>query len=280
MVSTQNLLLSDGRTLRVHDSADAHSRVGAFTVLWHHGSPQTGALLDPLLAAAAVRGIRLLSYGRPSYGGSTALPGRTVASAAADVAQLAEQLDLDQFAVMGASGGGPHALACAALLPERVSATACLASLAPADADGLDWFDGMASDGASLRAALLGRAARDEYEQTAEFDPESFIDRDYAALAGRWACLGTDVGLAAAEGTDGLIDDDLAFVLPWEFSVGHIVTPVLYVQGGRDRVVPPAHATWLLQNTSEAELWLRPRDGHIAVLDACAVAMDWLREHS
>ena len=280
MVSTQNLLLSDGRTLRVHDSADAHSHVHAFTVLWHHGSPQTGALLDPLLAAAAARGIRLLSYGRPGYGGSTGLLGRTVASAAADVAQLAEQLDLDRFAVMGASGGGPHALTCAALLPERVSATACLASLAPSDADGLDWFDGMASDGASLRAALLGRAARDEYEQTAEFDPESFIDRDYAALAGSWACLGTDVGLAVADGTDGLIGDDLAFVLPWEFSVGDIDTPVLYVQGGRDRVVPPAHATWLVQNTSEAELWLRPRDGHIAVLDACAVAMDWLREHS
>ncbi|TFD72969.1 alpha/beta fold hydrolase [Cryobacterium gelidum] len=278
MVSTQNLLLPDGRTLRVHDSADSHSH--AFTVLWHHGSPQTGALLEPLLAAAAARGIRLLSYGRPGYGGSTRLLGRTVASAAADVAQLAEQLNLDRFAVMGASGGGPHALTCAALLPERVSATACLASLAPSDADGLDWFDGMASDGASLRAALLGRDARDEYEQTAEFDPESFIDRDYAALAGSWACLETDVGLAAADGTDGLIDDDLAFVLPWEFSVGDIDTPVLYVQGGRDRVVPPAHATWLVQNTSEAELWLRPRDGHIAVLNACAVAMDWLREHS
>jgi len=84
--------------------------------------------------------------------------------------------------VMGASGGGPHALACAALLPERVSATACQTSLAPSDADGLDWFGGMASDSASLRAALLGRAARDEYEQTAEFDPESFIDLATATL--------------------------------------------------------------------------------------------------
>ncbi|SFH37565.1 hypothetical protein SAMN05216274_10466 [Cryobacterium levicorallinum] len=74
-VSTQNLALSDGRTLRVHDSADAHSQKDAFTVLGHRGSPQTGALLEPVLVAAAVRGIRLVSYGRPSYGGSTGCAG-------------------------------------------------------------------------------------------------------------------------------------------------------------------------------------------------------------
>ena len=276
----QNLLLSDGRSLRVHDSADGHTPADSFTVLWHHGSPQTGALLKPLLVAASARGIRLLSYGRPSYGGSSGLPGRTVGSAAADVEQLADQLGLDRFAVMGASGGGPHALACAALLPERVSAAACFSSLAPLQAEGIDWFGGMASDGASLRAALLGRAAREEYERTAEFDPESFVDRDYAALEGAWESLGRDVGLAAANGTEGLIDDDLAFVRPWEFSVADIVPPVLYAQGGLDRVVPPAHASWLLQATPEAELWLRPRDGHIAVLGACAVALDWLRERA
>jgi pimeloyl-ACP methyl ester carboxylesterase len=84
----------------------------AFTVVWHHGSPRTGALLEPLQSAAARRGIRLLSYGRPSYGGSSPRPGREVASAAADVAQLADVFGVARFAVMGASGGGPHALAC------------------------------------------------------------------------------------------------------------------------------------------------------------------------
>jgi pimeloyl-ACP methyl ester carboxylesterase len=279
VVSVQDLRLQDGRVLRVYDSADG-SAADAFTVLWHHGSPQTGAPLAPLLAAAAERGIRLLSYGRPSYGGSSPRPGRNVASAASDVARIADTLGIARFAVMGASGGGPHALACAALLPARVTGVACLASLAPFDADGIDWFAGMAADGASLRAAVAGRHAREHHEATTEFDPESFTERDYAALAGAWSSLGEDVGVAAAAGADGLIDDDLAFVVPWGFTVTDITAPVLIVQGGEDRVVPPAHADWLLRHCRHAELWHRPHDGHISILDACPLAMDWLRAHA
>ncbi|MEO8907724.1 MAG: alpha/beta hydrolase [Microbacteriaceae bacterium] len=286
MVTVQDVRLQDGRTLRVHDSGAAGTgsdsvhgvrAAAAPTVLWFHGSPQTGALLEPLLAAAAERGIRLLSYGRPSYGGSSAQPGRTAGSAASDVDQLADVLGIDRFAVMGASGGGPHALACAALLPDRVAGAVCLASLAPFGAEGLDWFSGMAADGASLRAAVRGRAARERYERTAEFDPSSFVERDYAALKGGWSSLGADVGVASAAGADGLIDDDLAFVTPWGFDVADITTPVLLVHGGHDRVVPPAHSEWLVRRCTDAELWVRPRDGHISVLDACPVAMDWLR---
>jgi len=281
MGSGLDLQLRDGRTLHVYDSAPdvggTPDAAGAPTVLWSHGSPQTGALLEPLLAAAAERGIRLLSYGRPSYGGSSALPGRSVGSAASDVEQLADALGVDRFAVMGASGGGPHALACAALLPDRVVAVACLSTLAPFGADGLNWFGGMASDSASLRAAARGRAARAEYEQTAEFDPSSFIERDYAALDGRWSSLGADVGLASAAGAEGLIDDDLAYVAPWGFDVADIAAPVLLVHGSLDRVVPPAHSEWLLRHCPDAELWTRPRDGHISVLDAAPVALDWLR---
>ena len=277
MVSARDLHLQDGRTLRVHDSEEENS--GAFTIIWHHGSPQTGALLGPLLAAAGERNIRLVSYGRPSYGGSSSRPGRDVASAASDVEQIADALGLDRFAVMGASGGGPHALACAALLPARVSGVACLASLAPFDADGIDWFGGMASDGASLRAAMAGRQAREHHEQTVKFDPESFIERDYAALAGPWSALVADVGKASAAGSDGLIDDDLAFVAPWGFDVTAITAPVLLAQGGRDRVVPPPHAEWLSRRCRRSELWLRPDDGHISILEACPSVMDWLRAH-
>lgn len=279
MLTAQDIRLQDGRTVRVHDSAGGDA-AGAFTVLWHHGSPQTGAPLEPLLAAAAERGFRLLSYGRPSYGGSSPQPGRSVAAAASDVGQIADALGIERFALMGASGGGPHALACAALLPDRVSATACLASLAPFGAEGLDYFAGMAADGASLRASLLGRSARALHEETEEFDPSSFVERDYAALDGAWSSLGRDVGAALADGADGLIDDDLAYVAPWGFDVAQIETPMLFVQGGRDRVIPPAHADWLLRECAQSELWLRPLDGHISVLDACPLAMDWLRAHS
>jgi pimeloyl-ACP methyl ester carboxylesterase len=294
MVSVHDLRLPDGRVLRVHDSAQHDdldpeydlgpdlatlARPVAATVFWQHGSPQTGALLEPLLAAAAERGIRLLSYGRPSYGGSSPLPGRTVASAAGDVAAIADALQVRRFAVMGASGGGPHALAAAALLPDRVSAAACLASPAPYDAVGLDFFAGMASDGA-LRAALAGRPARAHHQATAEFDPESFVERDYAALEGAWASLGADVGEASAAGPDGLIDDDMAFVRPWGFDVATITVPVLFVQGGRDRVVPPAHGAWLARTCPGAELWERPDDGHISVLTECPAALDWLLARS
>jgi pimeloyl-ACP methyl ester carboxylesterase len=279
MVSSHAVTLSDGRVLRVHDSAEGRT-TDAFTVLWHHGSPQTGAPLAPLLAAAAERGFRLLSYGRPNYGGSSPLPGRNVASAAADVTRIADALGLTRFAVMGASGGGPHALACAALLPDRVTSVASLAGPAPFDAGGLDWFAGMAAGGASLCAALRGRRARERFEETTEFDPASFTERDYAALAGAWSSLGEDVGAASAAGANGLIDDDLAFVAPWGFRVTDIAAPVLIVQGGQDRVIPPAHADWLLRHCPRSELWFRPDDGHISVLDACPLAMDWLRAHA
>jgi len=160
-----------------------------------------------------------------------------------------------------------------------VSGVACLASLAPFDADGIDWFGGMASDGASLRAAVAGRPARELHEATVQFDPESFIERDYAALAGPWSALGADVGKASAAGSDGLIDDDLAFVVPWGFEVTAITAPVLLVQGGRDRVVPPAHAEWLHRRCRRSEFWLRPDDGHISILETCSAVMDWLRAH-
>jgi pimeloyl-ACP methyl ester carboxylesterase len=127
-----------------------------------------------------------------------------------------------------------------------------------------------------LQAAREGRESRARYAETEVFNEESFVAADLAALAGAWESLGRDAGQAGSATPDGLIDDDLAFASPWGFDVGEIVPPVLLVQGGLDRVVPASHGDWLLRHCPSSELWLRPRDGHISVLEACPVGMDWL----
>jgi pimeloyl-ACP methyl ester carboxylesterase len=261
-----------GRVLVAHDSGLPDPLL---TLVWHTGSPQTGALLPPLLAGAVERRIRVVSYGRPSYGGSTPNPGRDVASAAADVAAVLDALGIDRFGTMGASGGGPHALACAALLPGRVSGAVTLAGIAPYTAE-FDWFGGMRSPG-GLRSALEGgRPARAAYAATSRFDPEQFVEPDWAALEGAWGALGEDAQRAEQEGPDGLIDDDCAFVRPWGFDLADVRVPVLVVQGGRDRVVPQAHGEYLARRLPTAELELRPEDGHVSVLRAVPAALDRL----
>src|SRR5206468_3612514 len=109
-------------------------------LVWHHGTPNIGSPPKPLFEAAARLGMRWVSYDRPGYGGSSPRPGRDVASAAEDVSALVDALGIERFAVVGHSGGSPHALACAALLPDRVLGVLAIACLAPFDAGGLDWF--------------------------------------------------------------------------------------------------------------------------------------------
>jgi len=272
-----HVTLRDGRKISAHDSTNGDLR--PLTILWHHGSPQTGAALEPHLRAAGERHIRWISYGRPGYGGSTVRPGRTVDDAADDVRQLLDALGVERFATMGASGGGPHALACALAMPDRVTAVATFATLTPYTTE-FDWFAGMTGGGPSLRAAQLGEDARTQFERTAEFDAASFTDGDYAALDSRWSSLGADVRAASAAGPAGLIADDLALVAPWGAGLSELRVPVLLAHGGDDRVVPVSHAHHLLGVLPEAELWLRPRDGHISILDTSTLAIDWLRERA
>src|ERR687893_626049 len=162
-----DLELSDGNTLHVYDTG-VNDADGSLAVFWHHGTPNIGSPPEPLFAAAARLGIRWVSYDRPGYGGSTPYRDRDVASAAADVSSVADALGMDKFAVMGHSGGGPHALACGALLPERVRGVVSVAGLAPFGVEGLDWFAGMADSGAaSLSAPAEGREAKEGYEASA-----------------------------------------------------------------------------------------------------------------
>ena len=138
-MSELDVTLRDGRTLHVYDEGDP---AGAAVVV-HHGTPSSGRLYPSFVDDARARGLRLIGYDRPGYGGSSAQLGRSVGDAAADVAELLDGLDVDRFATWGHSGGGPHALACAALLPERCVAAATLASPGPYGAEGLDFLEGM-----------------------------------------------------------------------------------------------------------------------------------------
>ncbi|MEU6404315.1 alpha/beta hydrolase [Streptomyces sp. NPDC046985] len=275
-----DLELGDGRRLHVYDSG-ARDGGDPLVVFWQHGTPNIGAPPEPLFPAADRLGVRWVSYDRPGYGRSTPRPGRDVASAADDVRAVADALGVERFAVMGHSGGAPHALACGALLPGRVLAVAGVSGPAPFGAAGLDWFAGMAPSGAaSLRAAAEGRAAKERYEARAEYDPEMFTDADHAALSGAWSWFADVVGPALEGGSGGLVDDDLAYVAPWGFDPALISAPVLVLHGGRDRIVPVAHGRWLADRCPAGRLRLRADDGHVSVLEAGGAALEWLADHA
>jgi pimeloyl-ACP methyl ester carboxylesterase len=273
-----DLQLDEGGSLHVYDTGAGPS----LTVFWHHGTPNIGAPPTPLLAASERLGIRWLSYDRPGYGGSSPRPGRDLASAATYVRAVADTFGIDSFAVMGHSGGAPHALACAALLPGRVVGVVSIASLAPYDADGLDWFAGMASSGvASLRAAVAGREAKErhEAEHGDDYDPE-FTPADMTALSGSWAWVLDVVRPAAAQGPAPAIDDDLAYVGQWGFDPSQVQAPALFLHGGLDRLVPASHSQWLADRCPTAEHRLFPEDGHVSVLTRAEGALEWLAEHA
>jgi len=270
-ITTLDLDLGGGRRLRAHDTGP---EAGDLALLWHHGTPNIGLPPEPLFPTAERLGIRFVGYDRPGYGGSTPRPGRDIGSGADDAAAVMDALGIETFAVMGHSGGGPHALACAARLKTRVLGVVSAAGLAPLDAAGLDWFAGMAPSGVvALRAAVAGREAKLAYEQSAPDGIPGFIDADVAILAGRWSWLGSVVGPALDGGLDGLVDDDLAYVAPWGFDPAAIARPTLILHGERDRVVPASHAMWLASAIPTAELWLRPDDGHLSVLEAADEAL-------
>jgi len=266
-----------GRTVHVYDSADP-SDSGRPVVFWHHGTPQSGRLPPP---ASARHAARFVSYDRPGYGTSDPQPARDVAAVAGDVDAVADALGIGRFAVLGASGGGPHALACAAVLGDRVQAVGCLASIAPFDAAGLDWYAGMAASGvaeftAASRGAtdLVAHLTRDASDDLDEFAPADMAV--FAGPYGEWLVTSSTEGLST--GLTGAVEDDLALVEPWGFDPATIETPVLLVQGGADRFVPPSHAEGLAATSPRADLRLMPEDGHISVFARMEDTIAWLHD--
>jgi pimeloyl-ACP methyl ester carboxylesterase len=268
MIREFDVTLGDGRTLHAYDTGG-----DGLPVFWHHGTPNIGTPPRPLFA----EDIRWVSYDRPGYGGSSPRPGRTIGSAAEYVARVADTLGIERFAVMGHSGGGSHALACAALLPGRVQAAISAAGLMPPPTTP-DWYAGMCDSGLkSLHAAAEGREAKEKFELSGvEYDPEFTAD-DLAALHGRWSWFNEVVRPAVANGPGGLIDDDVAYVTPWGCDPASITAPVLLLHGEQDRIVPSSHGKWLAEHIPGAELRLLPDAGHISVIDAADDALDWLR---
>ena len=255
-----------GGVLHGYDTGPT-GRADELVVLWHGGTPNTGEPPAPLLAAAQAAGVRFLGADRPGYGGTTRDPDADIADVVPDALAIADAVGVDRFAVLGHSGGGPRALACAALAPSRVLAAIAVSSPAPPDADGLDRYRGMAPGiQREQRAVVAGRAALDAVLAADEWDETAFTAGDLAALEGEWGWFGGVVAAANASGPDATADDLLAAGRAWGFDLGAVAVPVLVVHGAADRMVPLQHGEWLAAHVPGAEVAIVPDAGHIAVL--------------
>jgi pimeloyl-ACP methyl ester carboxylesterase len=259
----------DGRTLAVEDAGDPGGR----PVMVHVGTPGSRHLHGRTVADAAARGLRLISYDRPGYGDSTPQPGRTMADCASDARIICAALGIERLAMWGLSGGGPHLLACAALLPGLVTAAASLSSLAPYDAEGLDWLAGFSPD--AVDEARLTRTDETAARAMFEKDREELLAASPTELARQWATgrpPGDDPAFLVDEaicmqqamtaGIEGAWDDCRAQLIPWGFDVDQISIPVLLMHGRRDKAVPFSHGQWLAAHIPGVEARLFDNEGH------------------
>lgn len=276
----------DGRRLSVEQRGDPGGR----PVFLLHGTP--GSRLGPAPRPSVLyrMGIRLITFDRPGYGDSDRKPGRTVSAVAADVADIADALGIDRFAVVGRSGGAPHALACASLLPDRTTRTGALVSLAPRDARGLDWFEGMTESnvreyvnaGISRRrvTTTLGRRSlsivADPAGSITEMRsklPES--DRWIVADAGIQDMLERNFAEGLRDSADGWVDDVMAFSTGWGFDLARIASPVLLWHGEDDIFAPVQHTLWLARNIPGASAEVERGAAHFGALRVMTRILSW-----
>jgi pimeloyl-ACP methyl ester carboxylesterase len=277
VVTERHLItLPDGREL---DVLAAGPEDGLPLVI-HEGTPGGLVVYPPTIAAARERGLRVVVAARPGYEGSTPRPGRTVSDVAADTAAVLDELGARTFVTYGVSGGGPHALACAAGLPGRCMAAASVAGIAPYGAEGLDFLAGMGPENVTeFGAALKGSDALTPYLEkeaaafggvTADDIAAAFgglvSDADKAALTGDYAAnVAASLRAALRNGVAGWRDDDLAFARDWGFSLDKLRAPIAVWQGDQDRMVPYAHGQWLAAHIPGARAHLMPGEGHLTL---------------
>ncbi|WP_326735360.1 alpha/beta fold hydrolase [Streptomyces sp. NBC_01022] len=283
--------VADGRQLVVERLGDPRGR----PVFLLHGMP--GSRLGPAPRGMVLyqRKTQLITYDRPGYGDSDRLPGRSVADAVQDVRAIADHMGLDRFAVVGRSGGASHALACAALMPERVTRTAALVGLAPRDAEGLDWFEGMAPS--NVLAYTTARCDPDGLAQSfisrsavIRKNPVQLIDDLRQELTNSDRMVVNDVGVRTMllrnylEGLRtsayGWIDDALAFSHPWGFDPADITGPVLLWHGEKDVFSPVGHTRWLASRIPGATVVVEPAAAHFDALHALPRILNWLLDTS
>jgi pimeloyl-ACP methyl ester carboxylesterase len=273
----QLIPMPDGRDIDVLTTGPEDG----FPLVIHEGTP-AGLVVDSNTAAeAAQRGLRYVVAARPGYEGSTPRPGRRVADVADHVAAVLDALGVGEFVSMGMSGGGPHTLACAALLPGRCLAAASIAGVAPYEADGLDFLAGMGPENVTeFTLTLEGADALTPYlEKEAEPLRQITGEQITAALGG--VISGADAGVitgefadelaasiraALREGVAGWRDDDLAFAADWGFSLDALAGRVAIWQGDQDLMVPFAHGQWLAAHIPGARVHLEPGAGHLTMV--------------
>ena len=275
--------LPDGRRIEVSVSGPADG----LPLVFHHGTPGARTPIRVLQRAAHRRGLRLVASTRPGYGHSTRKEGRKVADVVEDTAAVLQALGADWCLVAGWSGGGPHALACAARLPHALGALV-IAGVAPADGQGLDWMAGMGQDNVDeFRAARAGPGALREYldaqrvllKDVSTDDITASLESllppvDRAVLTDELAQdLAASFHEALVEGVDGWLDDDLAFLSPWGFHLREIDIPTPIWQGSEDRMVPSSHGEWLSTRIPGTSAHLIPGEGHLSIAVGAIDAM-------
>ncbi len=267
--------LGDGRHLDVQvGGADE-----GLPLVFHHGTPGAATPFRALERAARERSLRLVTTSRPGYGSSSRHPGRSVVDVADDIASVLANMGIERCLVAGWSGGGPHALACAARL-EAAAAVLVIAGLAPHRSQGLDWMAEMGRGNVTeFNTALQGEEALRPYldEQRTYLEGASvravvsslrtvLPEADRAVVGGEFGedlAAGMQEGLR--EGVDGWLDDDLAFTKPWGFSLEEISIPTMLWHGTADLMVPVNHGQWLSSRLACASLHVEPDEGHLSL---------------
>jgi pimeloyl-ACP methyl ester carboxylesterase len=271
-----HLRLADGRDLDVFESGPPDGR----TLVYHHGTPGSSVPFRAMVAAAHRLGLRLVTASRPGYGDSTRHPGRSVADVAADTAAVLDAVGAERCLVAGWSGGGPHALACAARLADRVDAALIIAGVAPYPAEGLDWLAHMGEDNVvEFSKAMEGETAlrpfldeaREQLRHATGADLVTAMNSllapaDRALFTGE---VGEDMAAIFHEGlrigADGWLDDDLAFVKPWGFSFAEVAVPTVLWQGTADLMVPVGHGQWLAEQIPGVVAHIQDGEGHLSI---------------